>query len=51
MPLDDCGGLDQHHRIQAARPQPIEADPEQAVDSEKPGPTGSPPTENGQLMA
>ena len=51
MPLDNCGGLDQHHRIQAARPQPIEADPEQAVDSKKPGPTRSLSAENGQLMS
>ncbi len=51
MPLYDRGGLDQHHCVEAARPKVIEAGPEQAVDSEKPGPTGSLPAENGQLMA
>ena len=51
MPLDDGGWLDQHHRLQATRPQSIKPDPEQAVDREQPGPTRPLATKNAQLMA
>ena len=50
MPLDDRGRLDQHHRVQTARPQSVEPDPEQAVDREQPGPTRPLATKNVQLM-
>src|SRR5713226_7234297 len=32
VPLDHRCGLDQHHRLQTARPQSVEPDPERAVD-------------------
>jgi hypothetical protein len=51
MPPDDCGGLDQHHCVEATRPQPVQADPDQAVDSEHPEPTGALAPENHDLMA
>ena len=49
MPLNDGGGLDQHHRVQTARPYSVEPDPEQAVESEKPGPTRPLAAKNMQL--
>ena len=50
MPLDDGSRLDQHHRVQTARPQSIEPDPQQAVDRKQPGPTQPLATKNVQLM-
>ena len=50
MPLDDGGWLDQHHRVQTARPQSIEPDPEQAVDRKQPEPTRPLAAKNVQLM-
>jgi hypothetical protein len=48
VPLDDGGRLDQYHRVQTARPQSVEPDPEQAVDREQPGPTRPLATKNVQ---
>jgi len=39
MPVNDGGGLDQHHRVQTARPDSVEPDPQQAVDRERAGAT------------
>jgi hypothetical protein len=50
MPLDDRGRLHQDYCIQTARPQPIEANPEQAVDSGKTESAGAPSPENSHLM-
>jgi hypothetical protein len=50
VPLDDSGRLDQHHRVQTARPQLVEPDPEQAVDREQSEPPRSLAMENVQLM-
>src|ERR1700683_3048903 len=50
MPVDDGGRPDQHHRLQTARPQSVEQDPEQAVGREQPGPTRPLATKNAQLM-
>jgi hypothetical protein len=50
MPLNDRGGLDQHHRVQTARPYSVEPDPQQAVDREQPGSTRSLAAKNMQLM-
>ena len=50
MPLDDGGRLDQHHRVQTARPQSVEPDPEQAVDRKQSGPTRPLAAKNVQLM-
>jgi hypothetical protein len=51
VPLDDGGGFDQHHRVQTARPQAVEPDPEQAVEGEQPKPTRPLTSKNVQLMA
>jgi hypothetical protein len=50
VPLNDGGRLDQHHRVQTARPQSVEQDPEQAVDREQPGPTWPLAAKNVQLV-
>jgi hypothetical protein len=50
VPLDDGGGLDQHQRVQTARPYSVEPDPEQAVNREQPGPTRPLAVKNMQLM-
>ena len=41
---------DQNHRLQTARPQSVEPDPEQAVDRKQPGSTRPLATKNVQLM-
>ncbi len=51
MPPDDRGGLDQHHCVEAARPQLVQADAEQGADSEQPEPTGALAAEKHHLMA
>src|ERR1035437_2731364 len=50
VPLDDGGRLDQHHHLQTARPQSVEQDPEQAVESKQLGPTRPLAAKNVQLM-
>ena len=50
VPLDDGGWLDQHHCVQAARPQSVKPDPEQPVDRKQPGPTRSLAAMNMQLV-
>ena len=50
MPLDHGCRLDQHHHLQAARPNPVEPGPQQAIASTKPRSAGPLPVENGQLM-
>ena len=50
MPLNDGGRLDQHHRIQTARLQAVEPDPEQAVDRKQPGPSRPLAAKNVQRM-
>jgi hypothetical protein len=50
VPLDDRGRLDQHHRVQASRPQSIEPNPEYLVDSKQSGPTRPLAAKNMQLM-
>jgi hypothetical protein len=50
VPLNNCGGPDQYHRVQTARLQPAEPDPEQAVDRKQPGPTRPLAAKNMQLM-
>ena len=50
VPLDDrCCRLDQQHHL-ATRPEPVEPDPEQAVDCDQPGPTPPLATKNVQLV-
>jgi hypothetical protein len=39
VPLDHRCRFDQHHRVQTARAQSVEQDPEQAIDREQPKPT------------
>jgi hypothetical protein len=39
VPLDFGCGLDQHHGVQASRPNPVEPHPEQPVCREQPKPT------------
>jgi hypothetical protein len=39
VPLDYGCGLDQHHGVQASRPNPVEPHPEQPVGREQPKPT------------
>jgi len=48
--LDDGGRLDQHHRLQTARPQSVETDQKQAVKRKQPKPTRLLATKNVQLM-
>jgi hypothetical protein len=50
VPLDDCGWLDQHHRVQTARPQSAEPDPRQAVDRNQSRASRPLATKNSQLM-
>jgi len=50
VPLDNGGRLDQHHRVQTARPQSVEPNPEQTVDRKQPGPTRPLAAKNMQLM-
>ena len=50
MPLNDGGGLDQHHRFQAGRPYSVEPNPEQPIDREEAGSTGPLAAKNLQLM-
>jgi hypothetical protein len=50
VPLDHRCRLDQQHHVEATRPEPVEPDPEQAVDSEQPGPTRPLTTKNMQLV-
>ena len=50
MPLNDGGGLDQHHRVHTARPYPVEPDPQQAVDRGQPEATRALAAKNMQLM-
>ena len=51
MPLDDRCRLDQDHGAQAARPEPVEPDPEEAIDREEPRTAAPLSLENHQLMA
>jgi hypothetical protein len=48
--LNDRCRLDQHHRVQTARPQSVEPDPEQAVDRKQSRPTRPLATKNVQLV-
>jgi hypothetical protein len=50
VPLDDSGRLNQHHRLQTARPQSVEPDPEQAIDRDQSEPTRPLATQNVQLV-
>ena len=50
MPLDNSGRLDQHHRVQTARPQSVEPDPEQTVDRKQPRPARPLAPQYVQLM-
>jgi hypothetical protein len=50
VPLDHSCRLDQHHRLQTARPNSVEQDPEQAVESKQPEPTRPLEAKNVQLM-
>jgi hypothetical protein len=50
VPLDDGGGLDQHHRVKAARPDSVEPNPEQPIDCEQAGSTRSLAAKHMQLM-
>src|ERR1700730_3130087 len=50
VPLDNGGRLDQHHRVQTARPQSVEPDPEQTVKRKQPEPTRPLATQNVQLV-
>ncbi len=50
VPLDNGGRLDQHHRVQTARPYSVEPNPEQAVDRKQSGPTRPLAAKNVQLM-
>jgi hypothetical protein len=48
--LDYRCWLDQHHRLQTARPQSVEHDPEQPVEGKQPEPTRPLAAKNVQLM-
>ena len=48
MSLDNGGRLEQHHRLQTARPQSVVQNPEQAVDREL---AGAEPTAAGEEHA
>jgi len=50
VPLDDGSRLDQHHRVQTARPQSVEPDLEQTVDRKQLRPTRPLAVKNKQLM-
>jgi hypothetical protein len=51
VPLHHGGWLNQHHHIEAARPQPIQPDPEQAVEREEPRAAGTLAPQDRQLAA
>jgi hypothetical protein len=51
VPLDHRCRLDQNHRLQAARPQPVEPDPNYAINREKLGAPGPLAAQDGELMA
>ena len=48
--MDDGRRLDQYHRVQTARPQAVEPDPEQAVNRKQSGSTRPLAAKNVQLM-
>jgi hypothetical protein len=48
--LDHGHRLDQYHRVDDLRPNPVEPHPQQPVERRKLGPTGSLPAQDGQLM-
>jgi hypothetical protein len=50
MPWDNGGRLDQNHRVQTARPQSMEPDPEHAIDSKESRPPGRCGAKNVQVM-
>lgn len=50
MPLDHGCGLDQNHQLQAARPNPVEPNPQQAIAWTKLRSARPLPVENRQLM-
>ena len=51
MPMNDGRRLDQNHRLETARPEAVEPDPEQAVAGAKTQPAGALAPEHAQLMA
>jgi hypothetical protein len=50
MPLDYGRGLHEHHQLEAARPHPVEPDPNDTIYCEQPNPTAMPATQNRQLV-
>src|SRR5271169_3626189 len=50
VPLHNGSRLDQHHRVQTARPQSVKPDPQQTVDRKQPRPTRPLAAKNMQLM-
>ena len=50
MPLDHGRRLDQYHRVDDLRPNPVEPHPQEPVERGKPRPTGPLSAQDGQLM-
>ena len=51
MPLNHGGRLHHYHHLQESRPQPVEPDPNQAIDREEPGASGPLAAQDGELVA
>ena len=51
MPLDHGGRLHQHHDVQAPRPDPVEPDPEYAIEREELGAARTLAMQDCQLVA
>ena len=51
MPLDHGGRLHQHHEVQAPWPDPVEPDPEYAIERGEAGASATLATQNCQLVA
>lgn len=51
MPLNHGGRLNHYDHLQKSRPQPVEPDPNQAINREKPGASRPLAAQDGELVA
>jgi hypothetical protein len=51
MPLDHGGRLDQHHRVDDLRPNPVEPHPQEPVQGRKLRPTGTLSPQDSHLVS
>jgi len=51
MPLDHGHRLNQHHRVDDLRPNPVEPHPQEPVCGQEPKPTWTLPPQDGHLMS